>query len=85
MFPLRIQFAKCFFHNHTPRPGACPFLKHPVRFGAILNTSYKALFCPLMISRKKKGELIKTIQILVKSFEEIFASRISIFSQWTLN
>src|SRR5580692_9754735 len=76
----RLEFTNCILHNHTLRPDACPFPKHPVLFSAILNTGYKAPFSLLVISHKKKRELIKTMHILIKYLEKIPASRIPIFT-----
>src|SRR5258708_39085415 len=80
MAPSRVKFTNCLFHNHALRPGACPFPKHPVLFNAILNAGYKAPFSLLVISRKKKRQLIKAIHILVKNLEKLLASRVSLFT-----
>src|SRR5579863_1372644 len=76
----RLEFADCILHNHALRPDTCPFPKHPVLFSAILNTGYKAPFSLLVISHKKKRELIETMHILIKYLEKIPASRVPIFT-----
>src|ERR1700739_1873039 len=77
MARLRVQFTNCVFHDHALRPSARPFPEHPALLNAILKTSDKATFCLLGISRKKKGELIETIEILLKDSPEILAARVS--------
>src|SRR5260370_3271424 len=80
MAPARVQVTNCVFHNDALRPATCPFPKHPVLFNTILNTGDKAPFSLLVISRKEKGKLIQTIQILVKNLEKILASRVPTFT-----
>src|ERR1700758_288423 len=80
MAPSRVQFTNCVFHNHALRPGARPFPKHPVLFSAILNAGYKAPLCLLVISRKKKRQLIEGIHILVKNLEKLPASCVPLFT-----
>src|SRR5258708_28744955 len=74
----RLEFANCILHNHTLRPDACPFPKHPVLFRTIFHACYKTPLSLLVISGEKKRELIKPMHILVKNLEEILASRVAI-------
>src|SRR5690349_15272733 len=85
MAQSRVQFTNCVFHNHALRPGACPFPEHPALFNAILKTGHKAPFCRLVISRKEKSELIKTMQIFLKNSSEVLAVREPRFSVFTVN
>src|SRR5258707_1146137 len=83
MVRLRVQFANGVFHDHALRPGACPFSEHPAFLNAILKAGDKAPFCLLVIFRKKKSELIETLQIFLKNSSEILAARVSGFSVCT--
>src|SRR5690348_5145854 len=76
MARLRVQFTNCVFHDHALSPGARPFPEHPALLNAILKTGDKAQFCLLVISRKKKSELIETIQIFRENSSEILAARV---------
>src|SRR5260370_9240557 len=80
MAPARVQVTNCVFHNDALRPATCPFPKHPVLFNTRHNPGDKAPFSLLVISRKEKGKLIQTIQILVKNLEKILASRVPTFT-----
>jgi hypothetical protein len=83
MFLSQVQFTNCVLHNDALRPDACPFPKHPVLSSAIVNAGYTASFCLLVISRKEKQQLIKTIDFLFKNLEEILASRVLTFTTST--
>src|SRR4029077_19152499 len=80
MARLRVQFTNCIFHDHALRPRARPLPEHPALLNAILETGDKAPFCLLLISRKKKSELIETMQIFRKHSSEILAARVPSFS-----
>jgi hypothetical protein len=45
----------------------------------MVNTGHEAPLSLLVISRKKKRELIETRHVLIKNLEEILASRVPIF------
>src|SRR5580693_505263 len=80
----RLKFTNCILHNHTLRPGACPFPKHPVLLSTSFHACDKTLFSLLVISAEKKRELIKPAHILVKDPEEILASRVAIAPHCTV-
>src|SRR5579863_875813 len=76
----RLKFTNCILHNHTLRPGACPFPKHPILLSTSFHACDKTLFSLLVISGEKKRELIKPLHILVKDLEEMLASRVASFA-----
>src|SRR5579864_600976 len=76
----RLKFTNCILNNHTLRPGACPFPKHPVLLSTSFHACDKTLFSLLVISGEKKRELIKPLHILVKYLEEMLASRVASFA-----
>src|SRR5258708_2519108 len=85
MARLRVEFANCILHNHALRPGARPFPEHPALLNAVLKTGDKAPLCLLVITRKKKNELIETMQIFRNNSSEVLAARIAGFGVFTVD
>ena len=75
-----VIFLECESYNDfVPLPDLWALLD------TILKAGDKAALCLLVISRKKKSELVETMQIFLKNSSEILTARIPGFSVFTMD